>query len=87
MEQNNVALFKSINPMMASDKCTCGDPKPYQPKGICAPMMPIDACMNCYPRGRPLTAEEEQFKADFLEHQLKLLEDAVTDDWINRINE
>ena len=73
--------------MVASNECTCGDPKPYRPQGICAPMMPINACMNCYPRGRPLTEAEEKHKAEFLEWQIKQLEEAVTDDWITRINE
>lgn len=39
--------------------CTCGDTQPYRPAGICAPMQPIDSCMNCYPRGRPLTDDEK----------------------------
>lgn len=40
------------------NSCSCGDFTPYQPKGICSPMQPINSCLNCYPRGRPLTEDE-----------------------------
>ena len=29
------------------NQCKCKDPKPYSPKGLCAPTMPLGACVKC----------------------------------------
>ena len=28
-------------------KCKCTNPSPYNPNGVCAPMMPKGHCTNC----------------------------------------
>ena len=43
-------------------QCTCGKYKPYNPKGICAPMQPLGSCLNCY--GKSFSKYKEKIMAN-----------------------